>query len=278
MSNMKFSVAMCVYGGDRADWFKIAVDSILNQTVKPSEVVLVVDGPVPEELNGVICEYEKMDIFNVIRFETNQGHGNARRAGLENCSNELVAIMDADDISAPSRFEKQIAEFEKDMELDIVGGNITEFVGEPENIVGQRVVFLNDSEIKQDLKKRCPMNLVTVMYKKSSVNKVGGFIDWYCEEDYYLWVRMALANMKFGNVSENLVNVRVGKEMYQRRGGLKYFRSEKALQKYMKKNKIIGFGTYFMNVTKRFIVQVLLPNKIRGWVFKKFARKEANNG
>ena len=275
---MKFSVAMCVYGGDRADWFKIAVDSILNQTVKPSEVVLVVDGPVPEELNGVICEYEKMDIFNVIRFETNQGHGNARRAGLENCSNELVAIMDADDISAPSRFEKQIAEFEKDMELDIVGGNITEFVGEPENIVGQRVVFLNDSEIKQDLKKRCPMNLVTVMYKKSSVNKVGGFIDWYCEEDYYLWVRMALANMKFGNVSENLVNVRVGKEMYQRRGGLKYFRSEKALQKYMKKNKIIGFGTYFMNVTKRFIVQVLLPNKIRGWVFKKFARKEANNG
>ena len=265
---------MCVYGGDRADWFKIAVDSILNQTVKPSEVVLVVDGPVLEELNGIICEYEKMDIFNVIRFETNQGHGNARRAGLENCSNELVAIMDADDISAPSRFEKQIAEFEKDMELDIVGGNITEFVGEPENIVGQRVVFLNDSEIKQDLKKRCPMNLVTVMYKKSSVNKVGGFIDWYCEEDYYLWIRMALANMKFGNVSENLVNVRVGKEMYQRRGGVKYYKSEKALQKYMKKNKIIGFSTYFMNVTKRFIVQVLLPNKIRGWVFKKFARKK----
>ena len=278
MSNLRFSVAMCVYGGDRADWFKTAVDSILNQTVKPSEVVLVVDGPVPEELNGIICEYEKMDIFNVIRFETNQGHGNARRAGLENCSNELVAIMDADDISAPSRFEKQLAEFEKDMELDIVGGNITEFVGEPENIVGQRVVFLNDCEIKQDLKKRCPMNLVTVMYKKSSVNKAGGFIDWYCEEDYYLWVRMALANMKFGNVSENLVNVRVGKEMYQRRGGRKYFKSEKALQKYMKKNKIIGFGTYFMNVTKRFIVQVLLPNKIRGWVFKKFARKDANNG
>ena len=63
MSNLKFSVAMCVYGGDRADWFKIAVDSILNQTVKPSEVVLVVDGPVPEELNVVICEYEKMDIW-----------------------------------------------------------------------------------------------------------------------------------------------------------------------------------------------------------------------
>lgn len=275
---MKFSVAMCVYGGDRADWFKIAVDSILNQTAKPNEVVLVVDGPVPNELNEIICEYEKMDIFKVIRFAENQGHGNARRAGLENCSNELVAIMDADDISEASRFEKQLREFENDFTLDIVGGNITEFVDEPENIVGQRVVFLEDSEIKKDLKKRCPMNLVTVMYKKSSVNKVGGFIDWYCEEDYYLWIRMYLANMKFKNVPDDLVNVRVGKEMYQRRGGLKYFKSEKALQKYMRKNKVIGFGTYIMNVTKRLIVQVLLPNKLRGWVFKKFARKRVNNG
>lgn len=272
MNDLKFSVSMCVYGGDRADWFKTAVDSILNQTVKPDEVVLVVDGPVPEELDLVICEYEKSDIFNVIRFEENQGHGNARRAGLEACTNELVAIMDADDISDPSRFEKQLAQFANDAELDIVGGNITEFVGEPENVVGQRIVPSDDGEIKTYMKKRCPMNLVTVMFKKSSVNAVGGFIDWYCEEDYYLWVRMALNNMKFGNVQDVLVNVRVGKEMYQRRGGWKYFKSERKLQKYMRKNKIIGFGTYFMNVSKRFIVQVLMPNKLRGWIFKKFAR------
>lgn len=278
MSNLKFSVAMCVYGGDRADWFKTAVDSILNQTVQPNEVVLVVDGPVPNELDAIICEYEKMDIFKVIRFETNQGHGNARRAGLENCSNELVAIMDADDISDSSRFEKQLSEFEKDSTLDIVGGNITEFVGEPDNIVGQRIVPENDSEIKEYMKKRCPMNQMTVMFKKSSVKKVGGYIDWYCEEDYYLWIRMCLVNMKFKNVPDSLVNVRVGKEMYQRRGGLKYFKSEKALQKYMKKNKVIGFGTYVSNVAKRFIVQVLMPNKLRGWVFKKFARKGADNG
>lgn len=278
MNDLKFSVSMCVYGGDRADWFKTAVDSILNQTVKPDEVVLVVDGPVPEELDLVICEYEKSDIFNVIRFEENQGHGNARRAGLEACTNELVAIMDADDISDPSRFEKQLAQFANDAELDIVGGNITEFVGEPENVVGQRIVPSDDSEIKTYMKKRCPMNLVTVMFKKSSVNEVGGFIDWYCEEDYYLWVRMALNNMKFGNVQDVLVNVRVGKEMYQRRGGWKYFKSERKLQKYMRKNKIIGFGTYFMNVSKRFIVQVLMPNKLRGWIFKKFARSNVENG
>ena len=117
------------------------------------------------------------------------------------------------------------------------------------------------------------MNLVTVMFKKSCVQEVGGFIDWFCEEDYYLWIRMALGNMKFFNVQENLVNVRVGKEMYQRRGGVKYFNSEAKLQGFMLRNKIISLPRYMINVNKRLIVQVLLPNKLRGWVFKKFARK-----
>lgn len=264
---------MCVYGKDNPEWFKTAVDSIIEQTKKPDEIVLVVDGPVPEELDTIIGEYEKLDFFRVVRFEINQGHGNARRAGLENCSNELVAIMDSDDISTPDRFEMQLDAFEKDCELAIVGGNITEFVGEPDNIIGRRTVFVDDAEIKSDLKGRCPMNLVTVMFKKSKVEEAGGFIDWFCEEDYYLWLRMALADMRFANVSDDLVNVRVGKEMYRRRGGMKYFKSEAKLQGFMLKNKLISFPRYMINVNKRLIVQVLLPNKLRGWVFKKFARK-----
>ena len=80
MENIKFSVSMCVYGGDDPLWFKTAVDSILNQTEAPSEVVLVVDGPVPEQLDAVITEYAKIPIFKIIRFEENRGHGDARRA------------------------------------------------------------------------------------------------------------------------------------------------------------------------------------------------------
>lgn len=274
MSETKFSVSMCVYGKDDPQFFRAAVDSILNQTVTPSEVVLVVDGPVPEELNAVIRGYEAMPIFRVVRFAENQGHGNARRAGLAACSNELVALMDADDLSAPDRFQKQLAKFAGDPSLDIVGGMITEFVGEPDNVVARRDVPLEDQYIKQYMKKRCPMNQVTVMFKKTSVDRVGGFIDWYCDEDYYLWLRMTLAEMQFGNVPDVLVNVRVGEEMYQRRGGKKYFLSEAKLQKYMLDHKIIGFFTYMMNVNKRLIVQVLLPNKLRGWVFQKFARKK----
>lgn len=117
------------------------------------------------------------------------------------------------------------------------------------------------------------MNLVTVMYRKSDVNAVGGFIDWYCEEDYYLWIRLAQAGFKFYNVADNLVNVRVGKEMYQRRGGWPYFKSEARLQWYMLKNGIISLPRYVYNTFGRFVVQVVMPNKIRGFIFQKIFRK-----
>ena len=273
----QFSVAMCVYKGDNPEHFDVALQSVTEkQTVKPNEVVLVVDGPVTNELNQVIQKYEQHNFFKVFRLEQNQGHGNARRIALQSCTYDLVALMDADDISIFDRFEKQIKTFKENPSLSLVGGNISEFIGEEQNIVGYRLVAENQQEIKRDLKKRCPFNQVTVMFKKEDVEKVGGYIDWFCEEDYYLWLRMYLANMEFANIKDILVNVRVGKEMYQRRGGYKYFKSEAKLQKYMLKNKIIGLGTYSVNIIKRFIVQVLLPNKLRGWIFKKFARKSTN--
>ena len=273
MSETKFSVSMCVYIKDNPEWFRTAVESVLNQTVKPSEVVLVVDGPVNEQLDAVISYYEKNPIFRVVRLPENVGHGEARRAGLNHCQYELVALMDADDICAANRFEKQLKMFEDDSSLSIVGSNITEFVEEPDNIVGARVVETDDAAIKADMKVRCPMNQVTVMFRKSAVDKVGGYVDWFNEEDYYLWLRMYLDGAKFANLPEYLVNVRVGKEMYQRRGGKKYFLSEAKLQKYMYDNKVIGLVDFVVNVGKRFVVQILLPNKLRSWVFKKFARK-----
>lgn len=270
----EFSVSMCVYGGDNAGWFTTAIDSVLNQTLLPREIILVVDGPVPDEMNEIIKKYEKNTLFKVIRLAKNQGHGIARKAGLDACSHELVAIMDADDICAPNRFEKQIEAFRLTPDADVVGGMITEFVETPNNVVGTRIVPLVDDEIKKYMKRRCPMNLVTVMFRKSSIEAVGGFIDWYCEEDYYLWLRMALANMKFVNVDDVLVNVRVGKEMYQRRGGLRYFMSEAKLQGYMLKNGIIRFPRYVINVLERLVLQVLMPNKLRGFVFQKLARSK----
>lgn len=268
---------MCTYFKDDPKWFCRAVESILNQTVKPDEVVLVVDGPVGEELNAEILKFEATDGFKVIRLEKNSGHGIARRTALENCKNEIAALMDSDDVSLPDRFEKQLEVFECDGEVSVVGGQMTEFIGEEDNVIGMREVPLDDGTIKAYLKKRCPMNQVTVMFKKSDVEKAGGYLDWFNNEDYYLWIRMYLQGMKFANVGDVLVNVRVGEDMYRRRGGIKYFKSELKLQNYMLKNKVIGLGTYISNVAKRLVVQVLLPNGLRGLVFKKFARKQAKS-
>ena len=270
---MKFSVSMCVYYGDDSEHFCQAVNSVLNQTAKPDEIVIVVDGPVPSELENELEIFAKDPIFNIVRLKENTGHGNARRTGLDNCRNGLVALMDADDISLPDRFGKQLLCFEQNPDVSVVGGQIAEFCGKVDNIVGIRKVPENHTDIVNYMKKRCPMNQVSVMFKKADVDAAGGYIDWFCDEDYYLWIRMYLADMKFANVDDVLVNVRVEPDMYRRRGGMKYFRSEAALQKLMRKNRIIGPFTCFSNIMKRFILQVLMPNGLRSWAFRKFARQ-----
>ena len=268
-----FSVAMCVYGGDNPAWFAAAVDSVIRQTVVPDEIVIVVDGPVPPALDRVIGNYENQPPFRVVRLAENRGHGEARRIGLQHCTHDIVALMDADDLSRPDRFEKQLSLF--DGAVDAVGGQISEFVGTPANVVGRRMVPTSDAAIKEYMKKRCPMNQVTVMLRKSAVEQVGGYIDWYCEEDYYLWVRMHLAGMTFANLPDVLVDVRVDENTYRRRGGRRYFQSEAKLQDYMRKNGVIGFGRYVVNVAQRLVLQVLIPHRLRGWIFKRFARSDA---
>ena len=272
--SLQFSVCMSVYHGDNAMYFKQSIDSLLSQTRKPNEIVLVVDGPVGPEINQVISGFEKScDYFRVIRLEKNSGHAIARQTGLDAAKYEYIAIMDSDDIAVQDRFEKQMAYIDAHPEVDALGGQIDEFIGEPSNVVGTRIVPLTDAEIKDYLKSRCPMNLVTVMLRKAAVQKAGGYIDWYCEEDYYLWVRMTEQGMSFANLSDNLVNVRVGEEMYQRRGGMRYFKSEAKLQKYMYDHDIISLPRYLYNVVGRFVVQVAMPNSVRSFVFQKLFRK-----
>lgn len=270
----EFSVCMSVYKNDLPSDFMVAVRSIYNgQTVKPNEIILVIDGPISDDLsNAIKTLQEEIHVLKVIPLERNMGHAIARQTGLDSASNNLVAVMDADDIAISTRFEKQLLAFEKHPDVSVVGGVINEFIESPSNIVGTRICPENDNEIKEYLKSRCPMNLVTVMFKKDDILTVGGYQDWYCEEDYYLWVRLTINNYKFYNIQENLVDVRVGKEMYQRRGGYRYFVSEKKLQRYMFKHNLISFPRYLYNVIIRFVVQVAMPNSLRGWFFRKFAR------
>lgn len=282
MLELNFSVSMCVYAGDNPEHFDAAMNSVVTQTVEPTEIVLTVDGPIPKSTEKVIEKYQNRlkdtnTSFKVIKLEKNMGHGEARRICFDNCSYDLIALMDADDLSEPKRFEKQIDYILLHPETSVVGGYITEFINtaNPTDTsvkAGKRIVPADDNGIKEYMKKRCPMNQVTVMFRKKDVTEVGGYIDWFCEEDYYLWIRLALAGKRFGNITENLVNVRVGEEMYKRRGGLRYFKSEERLQRYMLSKQMISITRYMINTTTRLIIQVLMPNDLRGFIFRKIAR------
>lgn len=175
---------MCVYEKDSPEHFDVAIESVINQTLQPSEIVLTVDGPVSDSIDRIINKYQDLLIssdikYKVIRLEQNVGHGAARRICFDNCSYSLIALMDADDIAVPERFEWQIQYISEHPDVTAVGGYIKEFItmmkpDDTTNEAGRRMVPQNDSEIKDYMKKRCPMNQVTVMFKKDDVVEVGG--------------------------------------------------------------------------------------------------------
>ncbi len=271
----KYSVLMSVYKKEKPEYLKAAIDSMTAQTARPDEIVIVKDGPLTAELEAVLeaCSTAFPGLFRIVGYEENKGLGYALNYGMARTRNELVARMDSDDLSLPGRIREQLDYLKAHPETDVVGGDIAEFIGEPGNIVGKRVVPRENEALREYIKRRCPLNHMTVLYKKSEVMRAGGYQDWFCNEDYYLWIRMYLQGSRFANTGTVLVNARVGEEMYQRRGGKRYFDSEIGLQKLMLEKKVITLPVYIENCAKRWIIQRLLPNKLRGLVFRKFARE-----
>lgn len=271
------SVLTSVYKNDIAKNVETAVESIVNQTLPPKQIVMMVDGPVPEELTQKLNELEKKyDVLEVHPLEKNVGLGNALRFGTEYCKYDFIARMDSDDIALPERFEKEMACFEKDPELSLVGSNAQEFFNEPENLANIKAVPETHDEIVAFMKGRCPFCHMSVMMKKEMLEKAGGYKDWYYAEDWYLWIRMYLAGAKFYNIQENLMLVRINYDTFERRGGLKYYKSIKGLLKFMKQNKMLGFMKYTKEKVKRFVGHVLVPKKMKNKLYMKFMREKSD--
>ncbi|GKU77027.1 glycosyltransferase [Paenibacillus sp. L3-i20] len=272
--NFDFSVLMSVYKNDIAEYVEQAIESIMNQTMKATEIVIVIDGPVSKDIENVLIKYQSLNNnLKLVRLMKNVGLGNALREGLKECSYELIARMDSDDICMPNRFEKQINCFIQNSNVGVVGTNVSEFIGELHNIVSYKKVPSNDVDIKKYMKTRNPFNHMSVMFKKSEVEKAGSYMDWHLNEDYYLWIRMNLSNCNFYNLNETLVNVRINEDTFLRRGGWRYFWLQKLIFDYMLKNRMINIFEYFYNNAVRFIARVLLPNKIRQFMYLKFLRE-----
>lgn len=267
------SVLMSVYKNDSVTHFEIALNSVLSQTRLAKEVVLVVDGPVPKEMQKTIQEYEEREkVIKVYWLQENVGLGNALNYGLKKCKYDLVARMDSDDISCPSRFEKEYACFQEDRELVIVGSYADEFQDDPKEVISVRKVPVTSEEILKKGTVRCPFNHPTVMFCKSIIEATGGYQELYLFEDYYLWVRLLEKKYKCRNIPKVLLHLRVGNGMIARRGGWKYYKSNKYLQDYMLKHKMIPVRQYLFSVVVRWMVQVAMTEKMREWFYKRMLR------
>ena len=210
---MNFSVLLSVYRKENPKYLKQSIDSIFTQTVPPTEIVMVEDGPLTDELYKVLDGYKKDPRWKAVPLTENVGLGKALNAGLEACSYELVARMDTDDIAKPERFEKQLAAFAADPELSLCGTQAAEFRDTPENVTAHKKVPLTDEEIRQYARKRNPFNHPTVMYKKSEVLRAGSYQHAMWFEDYYLWARMLAQGSKTRNLPEELLWFRAGEDM-----------------------------------------------------------------
>ena len=269
-----YSVLMSVYYKENPSFLQKSIESILNQSVKTNDFVLICDGPLTKELDSIIKEYADLnkDIFNIIRLEKNSGLGNALSIGIKEAKNELVARMDSDDISELNRCEEQLNVFQK-MNVDVVGTNIAEFDETMSRFIDYRIVPENDLDIKKFAKKRNPMNHVTVMFKKNAIIDSGGYETMMYFEDYYLWARMIKKEYKFYNIQKSLVKVRGGNDMVLRRGGLKYIKCIMKFEKELFKMKLINYFQYIVNVCERIIISII-PNCFRFLIYKKILRKE----
>lgn len=269
-----YSVLMSVYHKEKPEYLKQAIASIQAQTLPTDDFVLVCDGPLNDALDAVIAkkQQEMGKTLNVVRLAKNGGLGNALNEGIKHCKNELVARMDSDDIAYQDRCEKQIAVFYKHSEVSICSGIVEEFTSTPDVVDAKRVPPEAHEEIVEFAKKRNPFNHPCVMYKKSVVEAVGSYQDFYLLEDYYLWLRMLMAGYQGYNIQEPLLHMRTGSDMYLRRAGWKYAKTQVKLFKFMKEQGFIGEGQYIKSCVIR-SGSALAPNWLRKLMFEKVLRK-----
>ena len=269
-----YSVLMSVYYKEKPEFLKRAIESIQLQTVPTDDFVLVCDGPLDDDLNAIIMmkQREMGTILNVIRLTENKGLGNALNRGLDYCRNELVARMDSDDIAYLDRCEKQIKVFQNHPEISICSGIVEEFSATPKIVDAKRIPPETNKDIIQFAKNRNPFNHPCTMYKKSAVKAVGSYQDFYLLEDYYLWLRMLIAGYQGYNIQEPLLHMRAGSDMYRRRAGWKYAKTQIDLLRFMRKQGFIGYRRFLASCVIR-SGSSLAPNRIRKYLFKKILRK-----
>ena len=265
---------MSLYAKEKPEYLSLAINSMLFQTTKPDEIVIVKDGPLTKELEAILTKYidENPKMFTIVSSRENIGLGLALNLGLEKCRNELVARMDTDDVSKPERCEKQLKAFEADPELSIVGSYVDEFYSLPDEVVSVRTVPEKHEDIYNFAKKRSAFNHPAVMYRKSKVLENGGYADLRRNQDVDLFGRMLFCGCKAANIGESLLWFRSNDALAKRR---KSWENTKSYIDTIKRFWKMGYASFtdYAIVAIAQTIMFLMPIKLQHWVYKTFLRK-----
>ncbi|MCI3880031.1 glycosyltransferase [Acinetobacter higginsii] len=270
-----FSVLSSIYHKEHPLHLNACMESIWDkQTLKPTEIILVEDGPLTPELDKVIAQWQEKlgNILRVKRLEKNVGTGKAKNIGLKECTSDVVCIVDTDDICVPERFEKQVEFLKHNPDISIVGGQILEFVEDIHMPTGMRKVPLSYEDLKNYAKKQSPFNNMTITYRKSHILEVGGYQHHLWMEDYNLFLRIIAKGYKIQNLADVLVYARIDNGMHGRRKGFEYIKSEKQLLDLKKQLKLQNpvYANMLFLVRSAFR---LLPADVLGKIYNTFLRK-----
>lgn len=271
---MGFSVLMSVYEKEKTEYLTEALDSVFHQTLVPDEVVLIEDGSLTPELERMIQAYqEKYPQLITYHFEENVQLGRALAKGVELCSHELVARMDTDDISVPDRLERQYEYMQNHPEVAACGGWMEEFNDEGTYSKLKQMPEW-DAEIRKYARYRNPLNHMTVMFRRESVLQAGNYRHFPYLEDYDLWSRMLTEPGQFYNMPTVLVRMRNNDSVYERRGGIAYFRQYVSLRKMQRRIGLINRREYVVAYLLT-MAMTLQPAFLRKHLYRKVLRKRA---
>jgi len=265
-----FSVIMPFYRGDQAQHVEAALQSLEQQSLRAAEIILIQDGPVPEDLDQLVLNWEqRMPEIERVVLAQNQGLSAALNAGIEAANFEWLARMDADDICESNRFEKQWALIQSDPDLSILGSWIEEYDEDMQRPLAIRRLPEKHADILSYARWRCPFNHMTVMYRKSALIALGKYKNFGAVgDDYELWARFLMKGYKSANIAENLVKARTGNAMFSsRRRGLKYLRNELKEINALYKLGLLKPWHYLFHVSVKSIVR-LSPSFLVKFIYK----------
>ena len=264
---------MSVYVKEKPEYLQAALESVVTQTYPVSEIMLIEDGPLTEQLYEVLGKYQAKypNIIRRFAFEENRQLGRALAKGVELCSNELVARMDTDDIAMCDRIEKQVAYMQAHPDVHVLGGAIREFNDEGTT---DRVKLMpkTQEEVLSYVKNRNPLNHMTVMFRRSAILEVGNYQHFPYLEDYSLWSRMLSKGYQIRNIDDVLVKARTSMALVGRRSGWAYFKDFARLRKFQHQLGLTNLLEYMISMAGTFVM-IMQPGFIKEFAYKKVLRK-----